>query len=106
MEKARGYARSNQQAGVDMSTWVWIVIAIAAVVVVAIAYLASKRAAERREEHRVEARGLREQAEARSRQAEKRSAEAERLAERARADRKEAQLVGQRANELDPDVDN
>jgi uncharacterized coiled-coil DUF342 family protein len=61
--------------------------------------MAARRAqVRRREEKRVEARELREQADSQARKADE-------LAQQARTGRQEAQLAAQRANEIDPDVE-
>jgi len=48
---------------------------------------------------------LRKQAESKSQRAEHRASVANELAERARADQKEAEVAARRADEVDPDVD-
>jgi flagellar biosynthesis/type III secretory pathway M-ring protein FliF/YscJ len=89
-----------------MDVWIWIVIAVAAVIVLGLIVFAMRRARERRlEAKRQEAFELRQQAESKVLRAEHRTSVADELAERARKERREADLVAQRADEVDPDVD-
>lgn len=89
-----------------MDTWMWIVIAVAAIVLLAVVLFAARRARERRlEEKRTEAAELRRQSEAKLQRSEHRSSVADDLAERARQERREAQVAAQRADDVDPDVD-
>jgi FtsZ-interacting cell division protein ZipA len=89
-----------------MDTWLIILIVVAAVVVLAIAFVAWRRAQERRiEGKRDEARELRSQAEVQAHRADARASLAEEEAERADRERVEAREQARRADELDPDVD-
>ena len=84
----------------------WIVIAVAAIVVLAIVLVVVSRARERRlEQKREEATELRRQSEAKLQRSEHRSSVADDLADRARLERREAEVAAQRADEVDPDVD-
>jgi len=88
-----------------MDAWVWIVLILIAVVVVA-GIVALTRGRERRlETKRAEASALRERAEMCSEQAERREAIAEEQAREARREREAAEATVQRADELDPDVE-
>jgi FtsZ-interacting cell division protein ZipA len=82
------------------------VIAVAAVVVLGLVLFGAWKGRERRlEGKRSEALQLRRQAEQKTQQAEHRASVADELAERARAERQEAQVAARRADEVDPDVD-
>ena len=89
-----------------MDTWLIILIAIAAIVVLAIAFVAWRRAQERRiEGKREEARELRTQAEVQAHRADALASLAEEEAEQAERERVEAREHAKRADELDPDVE-
>jgi type II secretory pathway component PulM len=89
-----------------MATWIWILIAVGAALVLAIVLFGAWKGRERRlESKRTEAQGLRRQAEQQARRAQERSELADELAERARGERREAQVAARRAAEVDPDVD-
>jgi FtsZ-interacting cell division protein ZipA len=89
-----------------MDTWVWILIAVGAVIIVGLVILAARKGRERRlESKRHEALELRREAQATEQRAEQRASVADELAERSQLERRQARAEAQRANEVDPDVD-
>jgi biopolymer transport protein ExbB/TolQ len=89
-----------------MSTTAIVLIVIAAIVVVAlIAYAATLQRTKRLEQRRVEAQDVRTEAQAKTRRAEQARLAAEEQAERARRDQQAAAELHEKANDIDPDVD-
>lgn len=87
-----------------MPIWVWILIAIGALVLLAVLLLGGRRAKEKRTvQKREEAHELRREAEVRTQRAEEREAVAQEQADEARAERKQAAEVAERAGRVDPD---
>jgi uncharacterized protein HemX len=95
----------NEQGG-RMSTTVIVAIVVVAIVVLALAGLAtSRQRAKRLEEHRLEAREHREEADSKARKAEQARLQAEEQAERARKQQAEADELRRHAAEIDPDTE-
>jgi FtsZ-interacting cell division protein ZipA len=89
-----------------MDTWVWIVIAVVVGLVILGALFVLPRWRERSlEQKRTEAATLRDRARVRAEKAEQREALAEEQAREARQHREAAEATAQRADEVDPDVD-
>jgi flagellar biosynthesis/type III secretory pathway M-ring protein FliF/YscJ len=89
-----------------MDTWIILLIIAAVLVVLAIAFVASRRARDRRlEGKREEAQELRSTGEMQAQRAEERAAMAEEQAEQARKERAQADERLRRADEVDPDVE-
>ena len=89
-----------------MSTTAIVLIVVAAIVVLAIiAYAATRARGRKLEERRQEAQDVRVEAQTKARRAEQARLAAEEQAERSRKEQLAAAELHQKANELDPDVE-
>jgi flagellar biosynthesis/type III secretory pathway M-ring protein FliF/YscJ len=89
-----------------MDTTAWIILAVvAAIVIVGVAFALTRGRERRLETRREEAGVLRERAHVRAEQAQQHEAVAEEKAREARREREAAEATAQRADEVDPDVE-